>query len=293
MGWRLQLAGGAAWIVLCVLAGQTHVIADEKKAERTFGVIEKEARSDYSHIRIRRKNNVRTMLFVRESGEEVGESQADIRKPGHLLVPYTQFMFASYLFKPNPRRVLVVGVGGGSMVNFLTQQAPEVHVDAVEIDPVVVKLAAEYFDTVPSEKVNIITADGAKFLEETENKYDVIYMDAFLQPSEKTDDAGVPLELKTEQFYRMVQTKVAADGVVVFNLDIRKKTKDDIQTLRRTFSQLHLFRAAKTNFVAIGLVAEKPVSLSTQRSRARQIDRVWDTNFTLHRMLSRKVKLRR
>src|SRR6516164_10510346 len=59
------------------------------------GQIEATFKSDYSNIRIRKRNSVRTLSFVRDSGEEVVESTVDINTPYDLIVPYTRFMFLS------------------------------------------------------------------------------------------------------------------------------------------------------------------------------------------------------
>ncbi|MHC5039145.1 MAG: spermidine synthase, partial [Planctomycetota bacterium] len=135
-----------------------------------------EVKSDYSHIRIRDKGNYRALLFVRDTGEEVTETAIDRKTPHKLVIPYTQYMFLSYLFRPEHEKVLIVGLGGGGMVHFLNHYFPDLKVDAVEIDPVVVKLADEYFGTRPGPKTRIFTEDAFKYLARAEDKYDVIYM---------------------------------------------------------------------------------------------------------------------
>jgi len=70
----------------------------------------------------------------------------NLKKPYELLEAYARYMFLSYLFQAQPERVLIVGLGGAAMVHFLKHYDPEVHVDVVEIDPAVVKIAAEYFE---------------------------------------------------------------------------------------------------------------------------------------------------
>jgi hypothetical protein len=64
----------------------------------------------------------------------------NLKSPHVLRFTYLQHMFASYLLQPKQSKVLIVGLGGGSMVHFLQKHDPTVAVDAVEIDPVVVQL---------------------------------------------------------------------------------------------------------------------------------------------------------
>src|SRR5262245_20296889 len=103
----VAVAGG----LVCL--GLTTLWADEP------GVLEVDVRSKFSHIKVRKDGNVRTLYFVRDSGEEVIESQLDLNKPHDLIVTYTRYMFLSYAFKPKQERVLIVGLGGGSMVHFM------------------------------------------------------------------------------------------------------------------------------------------------------------------------------
>ena len=85
------------------------------------------------------------MLFVRDTGEEVLETQIDLRKPHVLQFEYLQYLFASYLFRERQQDVLIVGLGGGGMVHFLRQFDPAVRIDAVEIDPLVVEAGRQVF----------------------------------------------------------------------------------------------------------------------------------------------------
>ncbi len=254
------------------------------QAPSALGAVELDIRSEYSHIRLRRKGSVRTLVFVREGGVEAVESQVDLRRPFELLVPYTQTMFVSYLFQPQPERVLLVGLGGGAMVHFLRHYDPKVQIDVVEIDPTVVKIAQEYFGIRPGEGLNIVTADGYEYLGRTEMRYDVIYLDAFLKPSAETDETGLPLRLKTVRFYRMVQEKLRPGGVVVLNLNQHPTLREDIETLRRSFAQVYAFRVGTGNMVLVGSPASQRLDRAELRTRAAELDRRFQTG-TLFRQM--------
>src|SRR5262245_12026275 len=122
-------------------------------------VVEHEEKSDYSRIRVTRAKNVRTLWFVRDSGEAIVESIVDVDKPHELLVEYTRYMFTSYLFRPKQEKVLIIGLGGGSMIHFLKHYDPNVKVDVVEIDPAVVKVADKFFGVRSEGNVNVINKD--------------------------------------------------------------------------------------------------------------------------------------
>jgi spermidine synthase len=166
-------------------------------------------------------------------------------------------MFASYLYQPQPRRVLIVGLGGGAMVRFLTHHQPHVQIDAVEIDPAVVRLADQYFGVRTGGNVRIHTADAFSFIETTTDRYDVIFMDAFLRPSGETDTTGVPSRLKTLEFLARLKQALAPGGVVAFNINEHETIADDIASVAAVFGHAVVFRSPP---------AENKVVIATQGS---------------------------
>ena len=274
---RIDLLAALALALLASLAYAPVAPAQSVDAalENAAGELEYDGRSDYSHIRIRRRGPIRSMIFVRDNGQEVLETQMDVRRPAELKFEYLRYLFASYLFQPEPKRVLIVGLGGGSMVHYLQQTDPAVKIDAIEIDPLVVKLAADMFGTKPNENVNIVTADGFKFIADAEDgSYDVIYMDAFLKPSADTDETGAPLALRTQQFYKQLQQKLKPGGVVAFNLNPHQQLEADLRDLREAFPQLYVFPMAQFNgVVAIGTTDAKRLEPAELTRRGRALNR--------------------
>ena len=252
------------------------------------GQIEYEVKSDYSRIRVRKKGNVRTLGFVRDSGEEVVESIVDLDKPHELLVDYTRYMFLSYLFQPTQKKVLIVGLGGGSMVHFLNHYDPKVMTDVVEIDPAIVKVAEKYFKVRSEDNVNIITSDGFEYLKKTEKTYDVVYMDAFLKPTDETDETGVPLRLKTIRFYKEIQSKLSPDGLVVFNINPNSGIDDDVKNIRDAFPQTYVFRLPNLGgLVVVGSLSQNAVRPVVLLERAAELDRRFKTRYSFRSMVRR------
>jgi spermidine synthase len=255
------------------------------RAPRGGQKIEYETVSEFSRIRVRSQAGVRALIFLRDNGDEAEQSLVNVKKPYELLEPYSRSMFLSYLFQPQPVQVLIIGLGGGAMVHFLKHYDPQVRVDAVEIDPAVVKIADEYFECRTGGNLNIITADGIKYLETTEARYDVIYLDAFLKPTSDTDVAGAPLRMKTQEFYKMMQSKLRPAGVVVFNLNLHKTTDADLAAVRNAFARVYVFRTATANYVAIGTLTAAREPAATLRGRAREADNRFKASFSFQEML--------
>ena len=241
--------------------------------------IEHEEKSEYSHIRIRRKGNYRELLFVRDNGVEARQSGFRMDAPSQLTSPYAETMFASYFWLPQQERVLIIGLGGGAMVRFLQHHDADLNVDVVEIDPVVVRLADKYFEARSEGNITILTADGFEYLREAPHQYDVIYFDAFLKPSADTDATGVPQKLKTIAFYESVKTKLTPGGVVVFNLNIHGETTNDLNTIREAFPHVVTFSCSTPNLIAVA--SPLPVPTETQlQQRAQELDARFQASFS-------------
>jgi hypothetical protein len=69
------------------------------------------------------------LTFVRNNGQEAVQSRISLTAPHTLVSQYARGRFASYLYQSHPRRVLIVGPGGGAMVRFLTYHEPQMYID--------------------------------------------------------------------------------------------------------------------------------------------------------------------
>jgi len=255
-----------------------------------FGGAELDVKSEFSRIRVTKFGNVRTLWFVRDNGDEVIESQVDLKKPHDLLVEYTRFMFLSYLVRPKQDRVLIVGLGGGSMVHFLQHYEPNTKVDVVEIDPVIVKIADKYFGVKSGGNVNIITKDAFAYIKETDAKYDVIYMDAFLKPAlGKTDETGNPLKLKTINFYKDLQKHLNADGLVVYNINPHDGLENDIKTIAEAFPSLYVFELRYGGVVVVASMAAKQIDPATLLAEGADLDKRFKTSYSYRTMVKTRL----
>ncbi len=250
------------------------------------GTIEFEEQSQFSHIRVRRRGSIASLNFVRDDGRETVQSIMNLSKPHDLLAPYSRYMFASYLFKRQQRRVLIVGLGAGSMVRYLQHYVPQLRIDAVEIDPLIVEIANRYFGTRSDANTNIIVADGFEYLQKTETRYDVIYMDVFLKPAAGTDNMGTPLRLKTIRFYEDLQEQLTPDGLVVFNVFPHPEVEQDIRVIRDAFANIYTFKVGNTNLVVVASKEPTRLTPSALQQRAVDADRGGNRSVSFQDMLS-------
>ncbi|MEX2578071.1 MAG: fused MFS/spermidine synthase [Verrucomicrobiales bacterium] len=265
----------ASIAVLFVVAKGTH----DRRFETQFGELLHETTSEYSRIRVRERDGVRSLLFVDEKGAEQRQSAIDLEAPHELQLGYTRALFASLLFRHPQERVLVVGLGGGGMVRFLQEALPETRTDVVEIDPTVVKLAADFFGTTEGPNTTIHTGDAFVFLREPHGPYDAIYMDAFLKAETESEPEEITPRLKTEAFLNDLQERLQPDGVVAFNLiEQDPSTPKDLEALRSAFPSVYVFSVPGTgNLVAIATLDETRLTSSELHARATKLEQELET----------------
>lgn len=145
-------------------------------------------------------------------GTQAIQSAMRISRPWDLELAYTRAMMAFLLFKPGPTRVLMVGLGGGSLAKFIRKYRPDTHITAVEISPQVISAArSHFFLPGDDERLQVVLGDAAEHVPEHPESADVILLDGF--------DAGNQVEsLAALEFYQACRKALKPGGVLVVNL---------------------------------------------------------------------------
>jgi len=258
----LQAGGAAAAGLAC---GRSAAAAP---LERTLA----DARSQYNHVRVGERGTVRTMYFVGDDGMQYIESRVDRAYPASLDLDYTRTMMAGFLLHPRPRRLLMLGLGGGGMSNYLHGRVPDLEIDAVEIDPEVVRLAQEYFDVPTSDPRYRCHVDDARlFVERATQQWDMIMLDAFR-------GVFVPFHLKTVEFYQAVLARLSPRGVVVANLhNVTRMYPHDRETMAAVFPTRYSFVSEGGNQTTLVASAEpRRVGPYAVRANARLAQPTFD-----------------
>ena len=145
-------------------------------------------------------------------GSDTIQSSMRIARPNDLELAYTRSMMAFLLFNPPPRRVLMVGLGGGSLAKFVYHRVPEAVTDVLEINPQVVAIARRLFELpVADERLVIRVCDAAEFIASEGTAFDAILVDGY-------DGESQVLELATVAFYRGCRRRLERGGALVVNL---------------------------------------------------------------------------
>lgn len=139
------------------------------------------------------------------------QSEMALKAPHDLALSYTQKMMAFLLFHPRPKRIALIGLGGGSIVKFVHRRLPGVLINAIELDPDVIALRDAFFVPADDERLQIIEGDGAEFIATTEKGIDALLVDAF-------DRTGFAPALANREFFENAYAKLSGNGVLVVNL---------------------------------------------------------------------------
>lgn len=179
---------------------------------QTFGAFNQiwQQRSMYRNIIVLEGNGHRCLTFGKRSARQ---SCMEMANPNKLVVGYTQRMLDTMQFLEQRRRVLVIGIGGGSLPMALRHHYSDTHVDAVELDQEVINVAHDYFKFKPDEKLTVYAVDGRVFIRMAIRqgvKYDAIMLDAF-------DKDYIPEHMASAEFLRQIQSALTKEGVVVAN----------------------------------------------------------------------------
>ncbi len=169
-------------------------------------------RSLYRNIFVTQDGDERCMLFryPRPFGRE---SCKLLNDPNKLIFDYTQMMLAALYLSPNPKHILIIGEGGGTIPTALTEMFPDTQIDLVELDKAVDAVARNYFGFKPSPKVRVTISDGRVFVKRAapqKPNYDLVLLDAF-------DADYIPEHMLTREFLQEVKSIMVPGGVIVAN----------------------------------------------------------------------------
>ncbi|MGQ9592210.1 MAG: spermidine synthase [Planctomycetota bacterium] len=207
-----------------------------------------ETRSKYNRVVVRENSQgVRYLMFSDTGGYQT------VRRPGdedNLELPYSKVMMVGLGLVPEPRRILVLGLGGGAIPSFLHKRFPRARIDCVDIDPVVVDVAKRYFGFKEDPYLRARVADGRKFVEESRRVYDAIFLDAY-------GDDSIPIHLATREFLTAARSTVHPRGVILGNVWGRESNAlydSMVRTYQAVFEQLYLFGVpARSNVILLAL----------------------------------------
>ena len=231
--WKIYAA--LALLAFCALAQAAEKVLYEKASPyNTIIVTEDDA-------------GMRVLRFERQGARQTIAKPGD---PTYLGFAYTKVAFAGLALAQDIGRIMIVGLGGGTMPMFLRHYYPNATIDVVDIDPDVVHVAKEYFGFREDATLHAHVGDGRKFVESAKQPYDVVFLDAF-------GTRNVPPHLTTVEFLRAVKRSVRPNGVVIGNIWGRAANPlydSMVRTYQEVFDELYILEVpGTTNKIMLAL----------------------------------------
>jgi spermidine synthase len=223
-------------------------------------------------------------------GFDAIQSAMELSHPQRLVLAYTRRMMAFLLFNRAPKRILLLGLGGGSLAKFCYGNLPEALFTAVEVSRDVIAMRNEFCIPADNHRFRVINDDGAAYLSVPTHNKDVILADA-------CDRKGIAADLDTVDFYRNARSRLSADGVFVVNVcGDRDSTAAHLANLRDAFDdELHSLQVQKdSNVIVFGFKGRRP-ELCPEKSEAGASDlkRRFELDFPKYaRNIARRSKSR-
>jgi spermidine synthase len=258
-------------LLLAVVLGVTLAVTPRARAQNapiTETSVIYTGTSPYHNIAVVDENNIRTLYF-----DDTMESCMETKNPYAGAFEYTDYFQTIFLWKPDIKNILMLGLGGGSTQKAMFHYHTDVTMETAEIDPMVADVAQKYFsyNLNARQKLNVI--DGRQFLTHTQNKYDAILMDAYTQGRY---GASIPYELVTKEFFQLAKSHLAPDGVLAYNVItiLQGYNTSDIvasiyRTLKEVFPQVYVFQAQTSlNVVIVATLKKDATSLDALKATA-------------------------
>ena len=208
---------------------------------------------------------------------------------GRMAFDYTRYFDLHRLFVPELGRALAIGGGAYSVPKAILRDSPATRVDIAEIEPSLYPLAQRYFGLPESPNISNYVVDGRRFLTESENFYDLIFLDVYHA------FASMPMQFTSQEFFQLAHDKLNRNGVLITNYfgslapSTRPLIESIYKTMQTTFTRVYLIATKNPlgeelqNFIFIGHRQENSaarIELSQARNLAfaypelQQVDRL-------------------
>jgi spermidine synthase len=215
----------------------------------------------YHRIRVEEDEEARYMYFDRTL-----QSAMNLKDPTGLRLIYSRYTSLGLALRPDAKKMLLIGLGGGSIPKKLQKEFPNLEMDVVEIDPEVIQIAKNHFNVRESKNLRLHAQDGRLFLSRSTNQYDIIMIDAYYSDA-------MPFHLATKEFFELAQRKLTPNGIIVANLisavtgPSGRIARAFIKTQRPIFPQIYVFAARRPDNVSIQTVQNVIIIATRDKQR--------------------------
>lgn len=228
------------------------------------------------------KDKAELHMAFQLKGWDYTQSTINLKDADDLPLPVARQMTMATVYPAELKRILMIGLGGGTISTYLGRHIPDVTIDTVEIDPGVITAAKKYFGIRESGRIRYLDGDGRVFLNRNKQPFDLILCDAF-------HGGYIPFHLLTKEFFRLVKRNLTPDGAVAVNIhDGTKLYVSTIMTMRAEFPSVHLYPTGEGEVIAIGTM--KPRDRDWVVKRAADMQEKYKFRFPLPELIAKPLE---
>lgn len=139
------------------------------------------------------------------------QSAMKLDAPDELVCAYSRAVMGLLMFRPQPRHILLIGLGGGSLVKYCYRHLPDCRITVLEINADVIAMRELFMLPPDDERLKVIHCDAVTHLQTNTYDADVLLLDAY-------DENGLVADLNTAEFYATCHANLVENGVMVANV---------------------------------------------------------------------------
>jgi spermidine synthase len=211
-------------------------------------------------VEVSERDGVRSLHL----GSSTVQSSMKLADPVELVLSYTRAMMGFLLFSPEPRQVVMIGLGGGSIAKFIYHRLPSARLTVIEANPRVISTARAFF-CVPEDdaRLRVELGQGETWIAKLPGACDVLLVDGY--------DGDSQVEaLSTEDFYATARRALEPNGMLVANLWSSDRRFDAyLQRIERSFEACVCLPAERHGNVAVFAFCRRPREIRWAELAAR------------------------
>lgn len=221
-------------------------------------------------VEVWQKRNTRFLTI-----NSVVQSCLNVEQPAQLASPLYNAFLAALLFIESPKKVLLAGLGGGALANYLHHLMPEIQGEAVEINETVAAVAKRYFDF-PETQWDISIKDIRQW---SGSDYDLMFLDI-------AENDLTPAWLISEDMLTHLKRQLSVQGVLIINLlvDNAYSLSSSLMTIRKIFKRKTLCLGVQDhNNIVVFAFNQQPVYCSENELTVhiKKLAEVWPLDFNV------------
>ena len=234
---------GARWLLVAVAVAALAAVPPGAVKAREGLVYEDESR--YQFIQVVERDDARRLYL------DEGLAVHSIWRPHTVLTGgvWDMFLTVPPLLGRPVESVAILGNAGGTTARAFGVFYPQARIDGVEIDPDVTKVGRRYLGLEDNPRLEVHTADARPFLRSSDERYDLIFVDAYRPPY-------VPFYLATQEFFRLARDRLLPGGIIALNVAMvpgDERLVDGVAgTLATEFPAVSAWPALRFNQLVLG-----------------------------------------